>query len=452
MARKVFISFLGTNNYLQTRYVFNGEKSPAVRFVQQALIGFLCKDWTVEDRVLIFYTKDSYDRNWVDGGQGLHVSNVERIGLHSALQSMDIPMQIEDYEIAEGFTEEDIWSIFDCVYDKLEDGDLIYFDVTHAFRSIPLFSIVLFNYARFTKNTQLVSIHYGAFEKLGPAFKVKDTIPNPDDREAPIVDLTSLAELQNTNVAASNFIEFGKVGTIADQLVVNDSPVTNAQRKSSEAIKCLKAELAKLDSYIETCRMDDIRKGKYIRNINDRFKTAVRSNHLNSSEKLLLIKIKENLRTFKGEDTEDNIIAAIQWAFRYGMVQQAYTLGQEFIITKACNLVDILLKNMQLEHGFDFGNNKLAKRRFRDFVSGVMAIVSGKEFSGSKEECELADELLTLEWMMDLKHEYNVLRQNRNSLNHAKGGTKTSDDLMRDFGSTYDRCIVIISDEISKNV
>lgn len=69
MARKVFISFLGTNNYLQTYYELKGEYSPVVRFIQQALVGFLCKDWTKNDSVMIFYTggvNGSYIKKLVD--------------------------------------------------------------------------------------------------------------------------------------------------------------------------------------------------------------------------------------------------------------------------------------------------------------------------------------------------------------------------------------------------
>lgn len=39
MPRKVFISFLGTNNYVQCRYDINGVVSAPVRFVQEALKG-----------------------------------------------------------------------------------------------------------------------------------------------------------------------------------------------------------------------------------------------------------------------------------------------------------------------------------------------------------------------------------------------------------------------------
>lgn len=439
MARKVFISFLGTNNYLQTHYELNGKHSLAVRFIQQALIGFLCKDWTENDCVLIFYTggtNGSYVKNWLDNGQIFFNEDeqIEKVGLYTILQNMKFPMKIEGYEIAEGFSEEDIWSIFDCVYDKLQEGDEVYFDVTHAFRSIPLFSTVLFNYTRFMKNTKLISIHYGAFEKLGPVRDVKGIPLNR--RIAPIIDLTSLVDLQNTNVAAGNFIEFGKVGTIAKQLDVMLSPVTKAQRKSYMAIRCLKEELEKLDSYILTCRMGDIRKGKYIKIILEQFNKAMQSDKLLSSEKLLLEKIKENLNAFKGEDTEENVHAAVQWAARYGMLQQAYTLGQEFIITKVCGL---------LKEYNPYGDDKRGQKKFRLYIGSILGIADNAQYEGELAKySELTDELLAMNRIRKLREYYNVLRLNRNSLNHAKGGNKNADDLKRDFDMAYQECIRVL--------
>lgn len=442
MARKVFVSFLGTNNYLQTHYELKGKYSPAVRFIQQALIGFLCKDWTENDSVMIFYTggaNGSYIKNWLDNGQTFFNEDeqIEKVGLHTILQNMEFPMKIESYEIVEGFSEEDIWSIFGCVYSKLQEEDEIYFDVTHAFRSIPLFSTVLFNYTRFMKNTKLISIHYGAFEKLGPVRDVKG-IPL-DKRIAPIVDLTSLVDLQNTNVAASNFIEFGKVGTIARQLDVMLSPVTKEQRKSYTAIKCLKEELEKLDSYILTCRMADIRKGKYMKLILEQFNKAVQSKQLLSSEKLLLEKIKGNLSAFRGEDTEENIAAAVQWAARYGMLQQAYTLGQEFVITKVCKL---------LQEYSPYSDDKRGQKSFRLYIGSILGIADHAEYDGELVKYkELTDELLAVNWIRRLREYYNVLRLNRNSLNHAKGGNKSVDDLKRDFDVAYQECMKILDNQ-----
>ena len=136
MARNVFVSFLGTNNYLETYYDFQGDISARpVRFIQEALVEILCGQWTQKDKILIFCTALSKKKNWIDNGQ----EDTEVEGLSSRLKRMNLPVQTEMVEIKEGFSEEDIWSIFNSVYDKLEKDDNIIFDVTHAFRSIPMF-------------------------------------------------------------------------------------------------------------------------------------------------------------------------------------------------------------------------------------------------------------------------------------------------------------------------
>ena len=71
MARKVFISFLGSNNYLETYYSFEGKKSEhPVRFIQEDLVKRLCNEWTKDDRILIFCTDDSKTKNWLNDGHG----------------------------------------------------------------------------------------------------------------------------------------------------------------------------------------------------------------------------------------------------------------------------------------------------------------------------------------------------------------------------------------------
>ena len=107
MARKVFISFLGTNNYVQCRYDINGVVSEPVRFVQEALIEYWCKDWTEQDRILIFCTSKettgesgSKEINWLDNGQPRVTEESEKIGLQHRLQDLQarigLKAQIEE--------------------------------------------------------------------------------------------------------------------------------------------------------------------------------------------------------------------------------------------------------------------------------------------------------------------------------------------------------------------
>ena len=66
--RKVFISFLGTGNYVESLYSITGKITNPVRFVQEALIKNLCDTWTADDRILIFCTEKAKQLNWNDNG------------------------------------------------------------------------------------------------------------------------------------------------------------------------------------------------------------------------------------------------------------------------------------------------------------------------------------------------------------------------------------------------
>ena len=172
MVRKVFISFLGTNNYVETHYELNGKVSKPVRFIQEALISSICKKWEEKDKIFIFCTEGACQMNWVDNGQKNTQTDIEKIGLDQRLKDLNLQVKHEKVNIKEGFLLEEIWDIFDTVYNKLEAKDEIYFDVTHAFRSIPMFSTILFNYSRSMLDTEVKSIYYGAFEKLGFAVRM----------------------------------------------------------------------------------------------------------------------------------------------------------------------------------------------------------------------------------------------------------------------------------------
>lgn len=437
MARKVFITFLGTSNYVATKYELNKCKSSIVRFIQQALIELVCKDWTEDDCIKVFYTQKSYECNWVDGGHKRFNEDEanERLGLESVLNRMNLKMKVETFMIEDDL---EIWSMFDKIYSSLDQNDHIYLDVTHAFRSIPLFSVVLLNYARFMKDTTLSAIYYGAFEKLG---SISDVLKKQkEDRIAPIIDMTGLVQLQDTNVAASNFIEYGKLGRLGKDW---NMVYKHVDKKGQKALEKLKEGLKSLDDYILTCRMQFIENGVYYKTILDNIRIAQKS--MLSPEKKLLWKIKMELDNygFKPTKTSDNIEAAIKWASEYRMLQQAYTLGQEYIITKVCNL----LRDIN-PYSVDVKNSD---KRFREFVSGILGITLNNgvyEYRGELENFSgLADRLLynqNYSWIQSIKIHYEVLRSYRNSLNHAKRNPIDVEVCKNEFDEAYNASMNII--------
>ena len=252
MPRKVFISFLGTGNYVECYYDI--DKEHPVRFVQESLIRTICKDWTEDDRIYIFCTEEAEKKNWVNNGQEKIREEIEKIGLESRLDKLNIKAKIEKVRIEEGFSEESVWSIFNKVYGKLNEGDSIYFDVTHAFRSIPIFSVVLFNYSRVMKNTKIEEIKYGAFEKLGFANEV---INKPlEERIAPVLDLTNIVRLQEYNEMASSIHYFGKTKMLTAGL--------RNENDENKVLKDLCTAVTDLDEYIATNQLTNIREGKFI--------------------------------------------------------------------------------------------------------------------------------------------------------------------------------------------
>lgn len=419
--RKVFISFLGTNNYVQCHYVIDGLPSQPVRFVQEALVEYLCKDWTEEDRIFIFYTSKektgengSKEINWFDNGHPKTYEEIEKIGLKHRLDdltsSMSLKATIESFDIEAGFSEEEIWNIFDTVYSKLEPHDEIYFDVTHAFRSIPLFSIVLFNYSKFMKETSLKSIMYGAFEKLGPAFKVRE-MPL-EKRLAPVIDLTNIARLQEYNQIASSLKDFGRVKMLKE--VITETQET----ASNDAFIALGNSISELDQYIETIDLNAIKSGSFIKRFRDNYKRVRRNVGLLAKPiKNILDELNQETSDFVDISDFRNIEAAINWTIKHGMLMQAYALAEEYIILRAFDK----FKKLQPE--------KLNNKQFRMFLSDILGApeedFSIKKWKGRVADYPaIADEIADETFIKRLRPYYEPIRSSRNSLAHGNGVIK----------------------------
>lgn len=420
MSRKVFISFIGTNNYVQCRYDINGAVSEPVRFVQEALIEHWCKHWTEQDKILIFCTSKettgengSKEINWLDNGQPRVTEESEKIGLQHRLQDLQtrigLKAQIEEHDIEAGFSEEEIWSIFDTVYAKLQADDQIYFDVTHAFRSIPLFSIVLFNYSKFMRNTRLVSIMYGAFEKLGPAYKVKE-LP-VEQRVAPVIDLTNIARLQEYNQIASSLTEFGKVKQLKEAIT------SNQESASDQTIRNLGESISELDEYIATIDLKEIKNGKFIRKFRSYYKNIWKKKILVKPISNILDELYKEMEDFTEENSYRNIEVAINWTIKHDMLMQAYPLAAEYIILRVSDMFNELKPS------------RLSPKQFRMFVSSILGM-SDEDYMIRNwkdilaEYPDVADEIADDFLIKEIRPKYDIVRRSRNSLAHGNGVIK----------------------------
>ncbi|MFQ3679494.1 MAG: TM1812 family CRISPR-associated protein, partial [Pseudanabaenaceae cyanobacterium] len=143
------LTFLGTGKYQATRYVWQGEEW-VTPYVGQALQHFL-----KADRLSVFVTPEAKAMHW-EALQGA-------IAQTCVLEAIDIPM---------GESEAEIWEIFAAVVRTVSPGAEIAFDITHAFRSIPLLVVLAGGFLQKARGVRLRGTYYGAFN---PARKDEST-------------------------------------------------------------------------------------------------------------------------------------------------------------------------------------------------------------------------------------------------------------------------------------
>lgn len=327
MAR-VFLSFLGTNRYIDCNYVYGDKKVPNSRYIQQALMELFCPDFKKGDRVRIFVTERARQENWEGEGRLLDV-------LKSKFPGMDY----QAVSIPEGLSEDEIWGIFDGLYKAIGDSDSLVMDITHAFRSIPALALVFVNYARFLKNIRVEGIYYGAFEKLGPARAVEN-MPL-EDRNAPVLNLLSLEKVLQWSMAADDFVTTGQTARLARH-IKRDMDLS----KSADAddFKKLCDGLNYVSGLFSTCRGGEIIDGSKIVDA----VSLIGAARSKSPSVLgpILDKVSEKLSVYK-KDSLENGLMAVEWCMDNDLVQQGITILDEFLVT-------LLLKRQ----GADYRNLK----------------------------------------------------------------------------------------------
>lgn len=427
MARKVFISFLGINDYTEVHYSIGGRTSLLVRFVQEALIDHWCQDWNDDDRIIICCTEKSRKVNWFDY-EG-------RTGLNTILQKKEIASIVaEPVLIKEGLSEHDLWDTFNVIYDNLKESDQVYFDITHAFRSIPIFATVLMNYARFMKNVEVKSIQYGAVEALGTIAEVKQM---PEEmRVAPVIDLTSVIKLQYLTQAADNFLNFGKMGKLGSAIAGTEysSVVVQTLKNLQKAVIQLEEILLLNQAHRLKGRGNHKLDVQLFDDLNQQLYRLLHSDELNLAEKEILSRLYDKVSRF-GRNPNNNIEVAIKWAIEFDMISQAYTIGQENIKDRFLDLVNTHFNKHQ---------TKFSHRI--TVIEGVLGLEDENKYDIRKNSEDIAvfKELYNLELSQKIRPSYILLKQNRNSLNHANS-IKTISVYKEEFRDTYYNCIDLIN-------
>lgn len=318
MARKVFLTFLGTGNYLECVYKYNEKQSRVVTYVQTALVDILADEYT---DFIAFCTEEASEK-------------------HFSKLNEECGGKFREVIIPQGFDEQEIWDIFKIVFDELKENDEVILDTTHSFRSIPMLGITLIQYAKFIKQITVKGIYYGAFANLGLPKEIVEKYPNPEDRIAPILDLTSFSVLQDWTNYGSQFINTGNVNNlskIAGQSTNKILKETQGQDRNAKKLKKITKDLNEIGEDFRTNRGKKYLAAETIikaKNAIDELKEQT----VLSAFTPILTKLNEEFSKYEKDD-EKNLLYAVQWCIDKDLIQQGITQLQETVITILCKKI-----------------------------------------------------------------------------------------------------------------
>lgn len=426
MARKLFISFLGTGFYEECVY-FDGVNSyTPTRYIQQATMEQIgVPSWEKTDAVRIFITDKAFEDNW-DKSKDVRFNNRKKVEepytrLGKILDGMDLKTDVKPVlHVPVGNDEKEMWQIFQMVYDEIHEGDELYVDLTHAFRYQPMLVLVLSNYAKLLKHTTIRQLSYGNYEA------------RDKDNRAPIVNLLPLSDLQDWTLAAADFLDNGHAERLTEM-------ARHSQPEADSSVGCFVDTLEQFTVDRQTCRGAKITDG------------AIRQQLHDISQKIntvdippltpLLQTIRERVTPPAG--TMERVVSAAQWCFENRLWQQCLSILQEGIVTFFCQ-----------RHGLD-----IMTEEKRNLINSAFTISLGMKKDRKKrikwrvtpENLPKMLEILNdpLISNPDICKSYNTLSSLRNNYMHAGYGKEHAKVISR---QDMENAIVGVRDNLLPNI
>ncbi|WP_456386733.1 TIGR02221 family CRISPR-associated protein [Desulfolithobacter sp.] len=407
--RKIYLSFLGTSDYIACNYLAPGQETVQnVRFVQEATIQWFCRDWNENDQLVILTTNESRAKNWLDNGhRDREGKKLDREGLRTRLNRMDLLPRVREVLVASGKNQQEIMDIFQTMYDLLKPGDQMYLDLTHALRHLPLLALAMLNYAKAMKEIQVHAIGYGAMEALGPSYEVSKM--ELRDRNVPVFDLLPYDRILEWSSAIDRFVSAGDAKGVAALANMEVKPVlvrTQGRDEEAASVRNLAYCLEKFSRTITTCR------GKMITETASSLRQAISSaigQETVTPLRPLLRRLETSMAKFNGESINDGIAAA-RWCLEHNLVQQGFTILEETIFSWILRQATGLAPEEEI-------NRTLVNQAVTITLKSIPFDDWKRE---SREHREIAQQLISwLEPNIELLENMRNLAGDRNDINHA---------------------------------
>lgn len=225
------ITFLGTGNYAETRYTFNGQECQT-RYVAAALATFL-----QADEITVLATEQA------------HTSHAQ--GLTEELERLQLPCPTI-LSIPSGGNTDELWQQFGIISEAVTAGNVaqVSFDITHGFRAQPFFAAAVINYLRSTLDTvPAMQAFYGEWRK--------------DEATSPIWDISTFIGLLNWSSSLQSFMKTGHGAGLATLAKQENATIQKAgQGERPRTLASLADSIRAFSDNISTVRVPQIITGK----------------------------------------------------------------------------------------------------------------------------------------------------------------------------------------------
>lgn len=329
---KVFMTVVGMGGYDEATYRI-GDNEYTNRSIQKALLTYFKDTGREFDKIVFLLTEKARENNWekvkyterkkADDGSEIKIPHEEE-GLRSLTEKL-FPGKAVDKNIADGVNDNDFLSIFQQIYESMDENDEITFDVTNGFRSIPFLFYPVISYAKELKNITIDNIYYGPYVR-----GINPTV---------ILDLQKYGEILDWANAAHIF----RISGNAKEILQLSQKRYNGLEKKDSFVESQQASkwLSSLTEALLTCRGDDSKESisKSARKLfqsRSKMESSSRNKEYMLFDELLKHALDSVSEFNKDMNHYELGMHTAEWCIERGLVQQAYTALREAHISYLC--------------------------------------------------------------------------------------------------------------------
>ena len=247
-----------------------------------------------------------------------------------------------------GIDQKELWHNFEIFLEvgrMIEDGDEVYLDITHSFRSLPMMSFVMMEFASQISEIdfKLAGIYYGMYEYS------KD--PRNIEGGTPIVDIGIIYELHQWIRAIDAMKNYGNLEPLVklmDEWYNDEEDAEKVFVQLNNTIKM--ANLASIKQFVGSAR----KKINRLKNSN------------NPVVGLLSKDIEDFVQRLDKEKMSDFQYELAKWFYDNKQYALSYMALAEAVITKACEIKGY---NISSKEGREAGKNYIKQTKYDDYFS-----------------------------------------------------------------------------------